>query len=589
MSDTFLINNTANTFNFIIPPGQLNGPGGQDRDSDLRLYGLGTLRWGEGVDENLYRLLENYACPAKELGDYNPSTGNNDYNPGTDPILPKDENDLGPGNGVTTPVLGQLWYNTTSESLYVYESTGWQAVAQGLFFADGSVPMTGNLDLGGFLAINSGTPSNPQDLTPKSYVDAHIADASLHLTSDQNTFLDGLNLPTLTSVEVNQLIGVTSNVQTQIDSKVAKAGDTLTGNLTMSNTSQILLDVGGANAALASAADPTSGLNSALGVLNLVTSGVTRVTVNTTNIALTLPIRGANGLASAPTFSFTSDTDTGMFLDGVGTLAFAAGSQESLNIETNGTLNVAAVPDYETLVTADDDIPNKKYVDDAATAAQGMVQTEYTTAGAHTFDVPAGVTIVYVTGIGGGQGGQGGGDGGTCGAGGTPGQGGSTTVTNQAATETLTFRGGYQIMSGSGGVTPWTGTPVYFSRSGKTAPLTAIAIFENGEARNATSGNPERGGKGGDSLFGTGGSGTTSFGGPFAGMEGITGGGGAGGAGQDSLAGAGGCCGFAAVSVPFRVTPGETLTVSVGSGSNGTSGCRSTGGAGGDGYLLISY
>ena len=40
------------------------------------------------------------------------------------------------------------------------------------------------------------------------------------------------------------------------------------------------------------------------------------------------------------------------------------GSVERLRIESNGTLNVANTADYETLVTADDDIPNKKYVDD---------------------------------------------------------------------------------------------------------------------------------------------------------------------------------------------------------------------------------
>ena len=37
-----------------------------------------------------------------------------------------------------------------------------------------------------------------------------------------------------------------------------------------------------------------------------------------------------------------------------------------LTIEQDGTLNVAAQTDYETKVTADDDIPNKKYVDDRA-------------------------------------------------------------------------------------------------------------------------------------------------------------------------------------------------------------------------------
>ena len=46
---------------------------------------------------------------------------------------------------------------------------------------------------------------------------------------------------------------------------------------------------------------------------------------------------------------------------------------ERLRIETDGTLNVAGTTDYETLVTSDDDVPNKKYVDDAISAGGGGV------------------------------------------------------------------------------------------------------------------------------------------------------------------------------------------------------------------------
>ncbi len=45
---------------------------------------------------------------------------------------------------------------------------------------------------------------------------------------------------------------------------------------------------------------------------------------------------------------------------------------EALTIESNGTLNVSTVTNYETLVTADDDIPNKKYVDDNASSVVSL-------------------------------------------------------------------------------------------------------------------------------------------------------------------------------------------------------------------------
>jgi microcystin-dependent protein len=134
MSSTYVINNTIGELKFTIDPGKLNGPGSSHRDSDLRLYGMGATLWGEGVNENMYRLLENFACPAKVTGDYNPATGNNDYDSTTDLILPKDEFDISVGFGINNPIPGQLWYNSVTEILYVYkQGDGWS----GLLVSDG--------------------------------------------------------------------------------------------------------------------------------------------------------------------------------------------------------------------------------------------------------------------------------------------------------------------------------------------------------------------------------------------------------------------------------------------------------------------
>ena len=83
--------------------------------------------------------------------------------------------------------------------------------------------------------VLSGDPSSALHAAPKQYVDATVATHSenlaLHISPEQNTFLDAL---TVTSTEVNQLTGISSNVQTQIDGKVAKSGDTMTGALVLS-------------------------------------------------------------------------------------------------------------------------------------------------------------------------------------------------------------------------------------------------------------------------------------------------------------------------------------------------------------------
>ena len=72
----------------------------------------------------------------------------------------------------------------------------------------------------GFLTLHA-DPTGALHAVTKQYVDSgmgtHTADTSVHLTSAQNTFLDGL---TVTATEVNYVEGVTSSVQTQLDAKL---------------------------------------------------------------------------------------------------------------------------------------------------------------------------------------------------------------------------------------------------------------------------------------------------------------------------------------------------------------------------------
>lgn len=84
-------------------------------------------------------------------------------------------------------------------------------------------------------AITNGTPSfttltgKPTTLTGYGITDAvstttfttHTGDASLHLTTAQNTLIDAI---TASSTEINYLVGVTSAVQTQLNAKLTKSG-----------------------------------------------------------------------------------------------------------------------------------------------------------------------------------------------------------------------------------------------------------------------------------------------------------------------------------------------------------------------------
>jgi hypothetical protein len=93
--------------------------------------------------------------------------------------------------------------------------------------------MTGDIVL-------SGDPTLNLHPATKQYVDTsvstHGTDDSLHLTSAQNAWIDAI---TATSAEVNNLVGTTSSVQTQLDSKLALAGGNMTGDIVFDATHNV--------------------------------------------------------------------------------------------------------------------------------------------------------------------------------------------------------------------------------------------------------------------------------------------------------------------------------------------------------------
>ena len=74
------------------------------------------------------------------------------------------------------------------------------------------------------------------DAASSSALSNHISDATVHLTSTQNTLLDGI---TVTSEKVNYLSDVTSNIQSQLDAKQPLDSD-LTAIANISETTGIL-------------------------------------------------------------------------------------------------------------------------------------------------------------------------------------------------------------------------------------------------------------------------------------------------------------------------------------------------------------
>jgi hypothetical protein len=79
----------------------------------------------------------------------------------------------------------------------------------------------------------------------------------------------------------------------------------------------------------------------------LTTGGTARLTVTTAQFTGTLPWRGQNGTAAAPALSASGDTNTGIYFPAADTIGFVEGGVEAMRIDSSGNLLVGTtvVPD----------------------------------------------------------------------------------------------------------------------------------------------------------------------------------------------------------------------------------------------------
>lgn len=106
MANQYVINWTDNTDKtpFIILPGEHN------TDTSLNLYGMGAIAYGEGINESLVHLLENFSSP----------------------VPPSD------------PTKGQIWFNSSSLSLHYYNGANWTSIG-GVSVGGSQPPADSNL------------------------------------------------------------------------------------------------------------------------------------------------------------------------------------------------------------------------------------------------------------------------------------------------------------------------------------------------------------------------------------------------------------------------------------------------------------
>ncbi len=307
MSNTLKIRNTRGTILATVNETSTS------KTLSLILHGRGNKNYGGERDENLVHLLENFSNTTPPLN----------------------------------AIEGQLWWDRAVRALFVLDpttgspvgSTGspaWRSVIpppQGIGF---------NIIAGEGL-IDGGKPVG----SPLITIINVARGTGITITADAVSTKDS-------EIIHDDLSGFVANEHINHSNISLFSGDGLAGggDLTTSRTLHI-----GAGTGIISAADDVR-----------VDSSVVRTTGNQTINGVKqwrAPLRGdVTGTdENTPAWSFASDTDTGFYRSAANVLSFTTGGTERFRVESNGVLR-SLNTSYETLVTQDDDIPNKKYVDD---------------------------------------------------------------------------------------------------------------------------------------------------------------------------------------------------------------------------------
>ena len=321
-----------------------------------------------------------------------------------------------------TAADGRIYYNTTDNEYRFYNGTAWLAfgasgdisslqtevneieASLGDFVnSDGTFDPTPLNLLGNVAGLSGGSPTSSL-MDALTQLDAAISAAATTGGADKLTELTDVSItgaPALNSIlVVKDVAGSPQAIfepRTPTEARndlvvVGREGDTMTGDLVIDGANLVVENDGSAAApsiAFGSPADTglftgsTTSLGDTVDFVGVAVNGTqvarfeqsgspefTRLfVVDEVTVTDGAVITDQNSSAAAPGYTFLGDEDTGMFHDVADNIAFSVAGNEAFRIESDSTLNVAATTDYELLVTSDDDIPNKKYVDDAITAA----------------------------------------------------------------------------------------------------------------------------------------------------------------------------------------------------------------------------
>ena len=123
----YTINNTAGTTLKVLADGTID-----TATTDLTLIGKGYAGFGERLNENFVKLLENFANttePANKIkGQLWYDSLNNQINVYTGNKFKPVGSTTNSATAPTNAVLGDMWFDTTNTQLYIYSGTAWTLI-----------------------------------------------------------------------------------------------------------------------------------------------------------------------------------------------------------------------------------------------------------------------------------------------------------------------------------------------------------------------------------------------------------------------------------------------------------------------------
>lgn len=173
---------------FAVPPGAVD-----TTSTSLTIFGFGFQNWGEKLQENILRVMENFSSPSAPLA---PTTGQVwfDSSSNTLQIWFEDRwNPIFSAGGIvvsTTEPLnlypGMVWFNPTASQLKVRLTSSWHqllsdadtSTLDGRYISQAAPVLSTNLDAANHAINNVAPPVGSKDVATKEYVDDNFISRS---------------------------------------------------------------------------------------------------------------------------------------------------------------------------------------------------------------------------------------------------------------------------------------------------------------------------------------------------------------------------------------------------------------------------